>query len=522
MRILFVDDERIIREGMKEIINWKKVNCTELVMAENASKAVKILESQNFDLVITDIYMQKMSGIEFAKYIKQIRPEIKVIILSAYENFGYAREAIEAGVFKYLLKPVKPSELEETIVEAMESINSQNTLLLQANESKKLANFYQTLLAKEFWKTILRNEIQDSQYIQRRMELYGVILPTIMLKCIVIGTKNTGFEIKEAVMPKIHNLAMNQLPTLINCTRMNRHRIAFVITGDIEQETLLRFIKSLEKMFCDSVMFAQGDSVEQIEQIYKSFDEAEMVLRFLETLSAHPDADGISTLDALPNSELFRAGIEKIIEDIQLGKLANKKHIEDYFAIIQDNILQVEQWIIAEAWLLFLIYENLNTQVLLQNRPFNMLLGDYLKNKTQSDKIQFIFSWIQQLIDLRKNSILSDTDKLVISAKSLIKKYLSDEQFSVNSIAEALHVSTSYLSREFRKKTGVTCIEYINKKRMEKAKNLLVNSDMKIQRIAQEVGYSNVYYFSAQFKRNTGETPSQYRKQMEDAHILID
>ena len=114
-KTLFVDDERLIREGISNLIDWERITGQELTLAENAKVALKYLEHEKYEIVISDIYMQDMNGIELAKCIKGKWPDVVVILLSAYEDFDYARKAIEAGVFKYLLKPVIPEELEDAV-----------------------------------------------------------------------------------------------------------------------------------------------------------------------------------------------------------------------------------------------------------------------------------------------------------------------------------------------------------------------------------------------------------------------
>ena len=121
-KTLFVDDERLIREGISNLIDWERITGQELTLAENAKVALKYLEHEKYEIVISDIYMQDMNGIELVKCIKGKWPDVVVILLSAYEDFDYARKAIEAGVFKYLLKPVIPEELEDAVNEAISQV----------------------------------------------------------------------------------------------------------------------------------------------------------------------------------------------------------------------------------------------------------------------------------------------------------------------------------------------------------------------------------------------------------------
>ena len=123
-KTLFVDDERLIREGISNLIDWERITGQELTLAENAKVALKYLEHEKYEIVISDIYMQDMNGIELAKCIKGKWPDVVVILLSAYEDFDYARKAIEAGVFKYLLKPVISIDILLALATAVSSPNT--------------------------------------------------------------------------------------------------------------------------------------------------------------------------------------------------------------------------------------------------------------------------------------------------------------------------------------------------------------------------------------------------------------
>lgn len=394
MKILFVDDEKIIREGMAEIIRWEALGCKQLTMAESGDKALRIMENEVFDLVITDIYMQKMTGIQLAKQIKERWPHVKVIILSAYEDFGYAREAIEAGVFKYLLKPIAPEELEAAVSEAMIQVHSDIRLQNQVLESEKLVSIYRPQLAKDFWKALLRQEIAGREDLEQRMYLAGIVLKKEAACCLAVSVKPGGEAPDKKLLREAADAAKAALSGVFDWVRLGEGRLILILSEPPSRQELLCFQSQMEGMLGTGVRAACGRTVSDLQALHQSLEDALTVL------------------------------------------------------------------------------------------------------KSSAEEGQ-------------------DAKNLVSQSVFMIQENLSQGEFGVNDIAEALHVSAGYFSRMFRKQMGITCIDYITRQRIEKAKELLIHTDLKHESVAQAVGYSNVYYFSVQFKKQTGETPGQYRKRME-------
>ncbi len=241
MKILFVDDEKIIRDGIRAIINWEKIGCQKLVMAENAARALELLENEAFDLVITDIYMQKMNGIELAKKIYDTWPWMRVIILSAYEDFTYAREAIEAGVFKYLLKPIVPAELENTVLEAFRQVEESRQIKQQVRESEEFIHVFRPQLAADFWRALLKGEVSDKQDAKRRMELAGIVFPDRGLCCVAAvwkGKENlNGKDLKNS----IEEAAKGAFSGCMYWVRMGEKRVVLLLSHEPDSSQLLLF-----------------------------------------------------------------------------------------------------------------------------------------------------------------------------------------------------------------------------------------------------------------------------------------
>lgn len=390
MKVLFVDDEKIIRDGIREIIRWDQLGCELLETADSADSAIQAMQKNHFDLVITDICMQKMTGIELAKKIREIKPDIKIIILSAFEDFSYAREAIEIGVMKYMLKPVTPEELEMAVQEAMAQVQSDMQLASRITESEKFVNIYRPQLVKDFWRALLQREITEQNDLEQKMKLAGITSDSPTLCCIMVKTELPG-KVEDCILQRTAQSAEKVLGKCLECIGYGAGQAAIITEKLPDNEMMIRLHNRIENIWGTPVRISCGHQVSDYLELSASMEAA-----------------------------------------------------------------------------------------------------------------------IMRIPGKQKNAV----EDLVAESVKLIEQNIGNENFSVNEIAVALHISLSYLSKIFKKHLGATCIEYITQKRMEKAKELLVHTTMTQEEIAHAVGYTNVHYFSMLFKKQLGETPGQYRRQV--------
>lgn len=390
MKVLFVDDEKIIRDGIREIIRWDQLGCELLETADSADSAIQAMQKDHFDLVITDICMQKMTGIELAKKIRKIKPDTKIIILSAFEDFSYAREAIEIGVMKYMLKPVTPEELETAVQEAMAQVQSDMQLASRITESEKFVNIYRPQLVKDFWRALLQREITEQNDLEQKMKLAGITVGSPTLCCIMVKAVLPE-KLEDCMLQRTAQSAEEVLGKCLECIGYGAGQAAIITEKLPDNETMIRLHNRIENIWGTPVRISCGHQVSDYLELSASMEAA-----------------------------------------------------------------------------------------------------------------------IMRIPGKQKNAV----EDLVTESVKLIEQNIGNENFSVNEIAVALHISLSYLSKIFKKHLGATCIEYITQKRMEKAKELLVHTTMTQEEIAHAVGYTNVHYFSMLFKKQLGETPGQYRRQV--------
>ena len=388
-KTLFVDDERLIREGISNLIDWERITGQELTLADNAKVALKYLEHEKYEIVISDIYMQDMNGIELAKCIKEKWPDVVVILLSAYEDFDYARKAIEAGVFKYLLKPVIPEELEDAVNEAISQVKINEETKKRIDYSQEVLEDYRRELKKSLWKDILSGNVRNEDEILERFEKMNMSKNISPIYVVV-------YETDDETMLYQNQVAIDKV-------------VSSCFEGYIDTVFMDNYIVILlEKENAKSVLYAFGDLVKEMFHFEVYMGEGKIV-------------KDLSTL---------HMSVESAKYNIQKNR-ANKK---------------------------------------------------------------------------------DEPTQIVLAAVEMIRKEIENVDFNINTIANALYLTPAYFSRVFKRKMGMTCIDFIKNYRINLAKELLQNTDLSIQQISEKTGYATVYYFSQQFKQVTGESPGSFRK----------
>lgn len=388
-KTLFVDDERLIREGISNLIDWERITGQELTLAENAKVALKYLEHEKYEIVISDIYMQDMNGIELAKCIKGKWPDVVVILLSAYEDFDYARKAIEAGVFKYLLKPVIPEELEDAVNEAISQVKINEETKKRIDHSQEVLEDYRCELKKNLWKDILSGNMRNEDEIFERFEKMNMSKNISPIYVVVYKTDDESMLYQNQVA--IDKVVSSCFEGYIDTVFMDNY-IVILLKKENAKSVLYAFGDLVKEMFHFEVYMGEGKTVKDLSTLHMSVESAKY--------------------------------------NIQKNR-ANKK---------------------------------------------------------------------------------DEPTQIVLAAVEMIRKEIENVDFNINTIANALYLTPAYFSRVFKRKMGMTCIDFIKNYRINLAKELLQNTDLSIQQISEKTGYATVYYFSQQFKQVTGESPGSFRK----------
>ncbi len=514
LKLLIVDDEEWIVEGIKLMLPWNEMGIEVMQGAKNGEEAILQMKEETPDIILTDIRMPKVDGLELAKYVSVEKPDSEVLIISGYADFNYAKKAMEFGVSAYITKPIERDELEENIKNTIKRIEEKRRIKKEA-EINKLEH-----RNRELSEIYLKEDKNESNTGDKNEKHYL----TAVFKVYELKSKVTT--------PEDINTQFQRLVT--EAQRDDKHGIFFQNQNVRNQYVfIIDFPKTSQK---ERIM--EGFRKDLMEVLQKVRMEME-----IQTIV------GIS--DIYENSSLnFQAYLQAkfIVENVkktESSQIITKDQFDKYYSNISINEKKIEEMLLAVEYgnrkqvkVLFdevirecgrernlLIHLRMTIQeVLIQ---LSRLLQKYGGNMYQlSNKYVDIFKRIWQITEMQELSeecyiLLEDALEFICTIKDegkestivQIRKYLDkhyEEPITLNSMAEKYYLNSAYLSRAFKREAGINFNDYLKKLRLQKAVVLLKTTEMKAYEIAEAVGYDNVNYFLKKFKEEYGVTPSQY------------
>lgn len=502
-KLLIVDDERIEREGIKMLL--KKMNADlDIIEAGNGKQACKILEEQEIDLLLTDIKMPFMSGIELVRVAREKNKHMPIAIFSGFGEFTYAQEAIKYDVTDYILKPVKPKEFQETITRMLEKCRS---IEARRAEQQNRTDFVDKYLLQKYLFT------GKEKYMHAMLQTEAVRKGTESIKDIqnmmLLDTDRNFFEENGAkLIPRIQTVLNRKVEYLdLNTQEMllfffksatdNYLRIAGVISDLIEKEYGVK---------CYIAVSRKLHAPEEYPAAYQEL-ELQMENKFYYT-----------------DQNVFRYYDEE-------EKNSDSQQKTDYQSIIRENIKMKDithLWDSYKKLVLQIKRESMNSQMYMKfifseivKELFDEMQADgseemrnQIESVYQAGSLEEICKITEECIQKFEKWIL-ESEQGARSDIDQVKQYIQyhvDEDLSIDKLAAMVYLSQGYLSYVFKKETGMNLSRYIRQCRMEKAKELLKETNMKIVQICEKVGFSNVSYFCQSFREYCGVSPDKYRK----------
>ncbi len=530
-KILIVDDEELVRKAIVSKLDWAGIGFGEVEQAEDGEQALEIALKFKPDIVLTDIRMPFMDGLELAECLKTQLPQTKVIILTGHDEFEYAQDAIKAGVMDYILKPVHAAALRELMEKARSILDNEHEEKEKLYKLKIQLHQSLPLLKDKFLISLVNNSFQEKElekkleYLDIRFSWESFIVCVSEIDNLNVLAESSSAEDTELLMFSFLNIASELLGSsgMVFNDFNNRQIVLYNFPPVAEHSDLNRLYTILEeirnnlaKYFNITVTTGIGREVGSLRDIHRSYQDALHVLDYKIIMGKNRIYD-IRDL-GYRKSEMFYPidGINELLSKIKLegieevtqctegffNELMEKKNISpDNIKIILSELINGAQKIIMEmkdeskvqAAIDFGIYEE---------------IGKYETLEEMKAVVVHYLSGISKAIHAARNS---RNLQIINKAKQYIDNSYKQDDLSLNQVAALVSVSPGYLSILFRKETNQTFIEYLTMVRMEKAKGLLKTSSLKSYEVAYNVGFSDPHYFSLSFKKYTGVTPSDYK-----------
>ena len=546
LKIFLAEDEVIVRETIKRMIPWEELGFELVGEAADGEMALPLLIRQKPDLLITDIKMPFMDGLTLAKLAKKELPELKVVILSGYDDFNYAKQAISIGVEDYLLKPITKNALIERLTEIRGRYEHEKTQKEYYEKFQREMQAYEKNSSRDFFEALVRGSM-DMMEIYRRAEKLGMDIVAEAYN-VLIFTMNSeedfsgqreGYSEQEAESLELledffagHSSAM--------LFRSNIFSYGVLIKGqreNIEQNTrdcVEKIQKILNRKEGRTEWFlAVGQPVERLSQIQKSYHTAsrafsqrylydENILYYnemesMEKRGGRTDAESNAYLQKVDVNALNPAILQKFLSNGL--KEETEDFVKDYFyAIGQEPMesLVFRNYVILNvrfSVISFLKGLGCDTN---ETEPADTEEVLAESGKNMESAIAYAEKMISRAIETRDQNSGNKNRSILKTAVDFIDSHYMDEEISLNTVANVANVSSNHFSALFSQNMGQTFIEYLTSLRMNKAKELLRCTGLRSSEIAGEVGYKDAHYFSYLFKKTQGMTPSDYRKLRED------
>lgn len=527
LKVLIVDDEHLVRNLLRNCINWEEIGYEVVGEASNAHEALDLVEQLRPDVIFTDIYMPFMDGLEFGKIVFERYSSIKIIVLTGYEEFEYAKKSVKIGIADFLLKPINDDEIRKVALNMKAKIEAERNQRDEYDHMKSQLEENRPYLKERLLNSIIQNTFNLNK-IKQQLDYFNI----------KINPNHAQIAIIEASLPDSAETSGEEERLLLNmhCSELvakyfrndeyvnvfNDNNQNIVTLNSDESIELTECFEALRTMIMNklkcNICIGIGNIYHDAQRAKASYREAcdalnykiiagkNQIISYSDINFPRPGTHTIQNDNTDALAFYIKAGIKKKAHEYieasfsDCGRGGKNIGIEA-IRVLASGILSVILNVIAEL-------EISISDVFPNSQPFEQVF-----------KIHTLPEMREYLLKLSENAItiiLSTQNKKVNQAIEDIKDYIhnnmADPEMSLSHTAKKFYMNVSYLSRIFKQETGYTFVEYLTKVRMEKAIKLLKETDLKAYQVAESVGISNPHYFSICFKKWTGISVNDFKK----------
>lgn len=518
-KVLIVDDNVNDREGLKKIINWQALCVDEIFLAENGEQGYRTAMEVRPDLVIADIAMPRLNGLEMASKLQKDIPDVKFIFISCFDESMYLKSAIEFNSYGYIFKPIDVDEIEDTIRKVLQirSVEVERDATMTHMQSR--IRIYSKGYRKQYLRDLISgNIVFDTNEILDLKEIgLEIINSYALIYFEITDVKENASRCDYEDIYNIAELLENNLRER-NCVLVQSFKscVAVIFLDDVQpDEPMSEVIKELEQCqeqiekkiaVCVScVMSGLSKDYSEIHELYEKIenvnlnnismqnnhllltDEIDISENIFDLKIGYLKAE-LQRIVGLSSEEEIEEFVERIFAQFDIENLSNKRQ----FVYLFRALLQI---IVSE-------YGEQSEDILMLSEKYSSINSDDLKK------------WCTAALRECKMRISEDTNAKLDTRVKKMKEFI-DKNYShidkLQMVADAVYLSINHASYIFKKQTGYTMYDYLVKVRLESAKHLLDETFDKIYEISDKVGYKSPTYFTSLFKQYMNMSPKEYR-----------
>lgn len=520
MNMLIVDDDHNIRSGLKVLIDWDELGVTVIGEAENGAEALRLIEEHQPQLLLTDVRMPRGGGLELIESLRAQGNPMQIVVLSGYNDFAYIRQALKYDVEDYLLKPVDPQELKEVVKTCCAKMDSHLQTAQLNRESRRLLR-NNTLLR---W---VENRI-DAKQLREKLQFVDLHIAGNLCQAAVISWREWQDHALGSAEEQFRSFAISNV--VEECMQRDGKGICFVNndkqvvclfigSGDSEPNAFARHNREWLAAIADQYapmlktpwFCTLGNAVTQAQHVHQSYQKAVALQHYIDFTGPVTCIDETVVVTAYDGPIPSLPLQESIASDLQAGRRdgwLSALQADFQWALLQRSPLSAAKEAATE-WIVLLKQigkqTNLRTE-LTHYRSIGVLLASPSIDELRQRLLQLLFDWEKEFAawsERRGNSVIAKLEQFVSDRL--------EQEMTLQLLAKQFNFNAIYLGKLFKDETGEYFSDYLNRMRMNRAKQLLRENTLKTYEIAGMVGYKDTNYFFRKFKQHTGLTPSEFR-----------
>ncbi|GLI08191.1 hypothetical protein YDYSG_42210 [Paenibacillus tyrfis] len=529
-RMIVVDDEAWIRERLVHTIDWGKLDIGFVHEATCGEEALALAGEVQPDLILTDIRMPRMDGLELIERIKEQRLAAKVVIISGFSDFEYAKKALSLGASDYILKPVEDDDLLDVVARCLEQIETDRRKEALLKKADDQVNKRLPLLKEMLFSKLIMGHKPDEPKLREALNDFGLKNKGLRHACLVLQvpepqafpTENkpeanfTQFVLRNLLQDFLPNVCENEI------VFVHADEVVCIVSSFKEDDELARACltmfedirKIVHKIIGSTIIIGLGGAVGDLLDVSASYRQAKQMLlhgyldtgRSKETKSAagpHKtggyrlyDTEALINHIRVGNKAAALASLDQIVREN-----GNIRPIDLKFIYI-DIVNSIVRTTVESSW----AGKDFSN--------FSLHFFELLQQSQSTDEIHGLLGdTITKIIDFLEHSQSKRRRKVIDKALEYMELHYPEE-LNLNAVAERFYLNASYFSKIFKEELGVSYTKYLMEFRVNKAAELMSDPTLKIYEISRRVGYEDVQYFTKMFKSIKGITPGQYREKI--------
>jgi two-component system response regulator YesN len=532
LKMIIADDEYNVREGLKDVVPWGELGIEIVAVAADGQEAFELCRLLKPDILLTDIRMPMMDGLEAALKLKELEDPVRIIIISGAQDFNYAKTALSLNADGYILKPIKIHELQDTVRKVVSSISIERNREEKNQQLKQQLYENMPVLREKFLANLTLGIYKSEQDALNKLEFFGLPMEINSLWTVAvlqIDEYDKAIERYTEEYKQLLNFSVNNI--LEEITERNQAGIVFYMNenefvvvfnqaaqaGERHLDICQEMIDCINKFLKMPISAGIGNPVQKVYSLHYSYEEALSAIAYkfytgknsilqisdfktnknsLEYPKLYDDESKLINSMKLGN----QVEVSRLVEDIFKALCANHNLPADYVQSICIELIHMASRTLYEFG------ENIHLIV----SDYSALFSEVYSKREASELRDAILAFFLQLTDYFAQKQTQKNSRTIQKIKDIIsQKYMKN--ITVARLSGEVYLSPNYISLIFKQETGESVTEYVTKVRMEAAKELLKAPDLKILEVSEMVGYENSTYFSTVFKKYTGMHPQKYR-----------